>query len=59
MKAKKEESIEVIGNILYANGRAYIDMSVFLKLQAEYSELLAASVKKQPCKMVVMKGGVV
>lgn len=58
MKAKKEESFEVIDNILFVNGRAYIDMSVFVKLQTEYCELLAKNVKKQPCKMVIMKGGV-
>lgn len=44
-------------DILYANGRAYIDMGKFVELQLEHSELLAACVKKQPCKMVVMKGG--
>lgn len=58
MRTEMKQSSEVIDNILFVNGRAYIDMSVFVKLQAEYCELLAESVKKQPCKMVVMKGGV-
>lgn len=45
-------------DILFANGRAYIDMEEFVKLQLEYSELLATCIKKQPCKMIVMKGGI-
>ena len=45
-------------DILFANGRAYVDMEKFVKLQAEYCELLAKSIKKRTCKMVVMKGGV-
>lgn len=45
-------------DILFANGRVYVDMEKFVKLQAEYCELLAKSIKKRPCKMVVMKGGV-
>lgn len=51
------EKKEVVGDLLFANGKVYIDMLEYVKLQKEYSRLLADSMKSHKCKMVAMKGG--